>query len=120
MVKTITKVIARSGQEAALRALMVEVAELARQEEGCLRYDLWQGQPIPQEFVTIGEWESKEAFQTHLRSPYIDEFMMELPVLVRPSPRYPVVRFGTLIPSPTWLPPIWQGECHSLLRFGLF
>lgn len=85
-VNTITKAIAKAGQEPALATLMAEVAELARQEEGCLRYDLWQGNANPGEFVAIGEWENDAAFQRYYRSGYVEEFMREVPDLVAHPP----------------------------------
>ncbi|WP_017300364.1 putative quinol monooxygenase [Nodosilinea nodulosa] len=85
-IRTIAKVIARAGQEAALKALLMEVAELARENPGCLQYELLQGHSNPGEFVTIGQWQDEAAFQTHYRSGYMDEFMREIPELVDHPP----------------------------------
>ena len=81
-VRTITTVMAKEGQESALKALMLEVAELARQEPGCLRYDLWQGHANPAEFTAIGEWQDEIAFQTYYRSAYLEELMREIPDII--------------------------------------
>ncbi|MBD2425060.1 putative quinol monooxygenase [Phormidium sp. FACHB-1136] len=81
-VRTITTVMAKDGQESALKALMLEVAELARQEPGCLRYDLWQGHANPAEFTAIGEWQDEIAFQTYYRSAYLEELMREIPDII--------------------------------------
>jgi len=81
-VRTITTVMAKDCQESALKALMLEVAELARQEPGCLRYDLWQGHANPAEFTAIGEWQDEAAFQTYYRSAYLEELMREIPDII--------------------------------------
>ena len=85
-VRTITTVIAKTGQEAQLKALMLEVAELARQESGCLRYDLWQGHANLAAFVAIGEWQDDAAFQIYHRSSYLEELMREIPDIVAHPP----------------------------------
>ncbi|HSM80209.1 MAG TPA: putative quinol monooxygenase [Nodosilinea sp.] len=85
-VRTITTVIARAGQEAALKALLVEVTELARENPGCLHYELLQGHSNLGEFVAIGQWQDESSFQTHYRSGYMDEFMREIPELVDHPP----------------------------------
>ncbi len=94
-VRTITTVIAKAGQEALLQRLMTEVTELARQETGCLRYDLWQGNANPAEFITIGEWQDEAAFQTYYRSAYLEELMREIPEIVAHPPD---IQWYTLVP----------------------
>lgn len=85
-IRTITKVIARSGHEEPLKALLIEVVELARENPGCLRFELLQGNNNPGEFVTLGAWQDDAAFQAHYRSGYMDEFMREIPDLVDHPP----------------------------------
>ena len=85
-IRTVTKVIARSGHEDALKALLIEVVELARENPGCLRFELLQGNANPGEFVTVGDWHDDAAFQAHYRSGYMDEFMREIPDLADHSP----------------------------------
>jgi quinol monooxygenase YgiN len=85
-VRTITKIMARPGQEAPLRALLMEVVELARENPGCLSFVLLQGHTNPAEFVTLGEWQSDAAFQAHFRSGYMDVFIREIADLVDHPP----------------------------------
>ncbi|TVP64331.1 MAG: antibiotic biosynthesis monooxygenase [Leptolyngbya sp. LCM1.Bin17] len=86
VVRTIGKVIAKPGKADALKALLMEVTELARENPGCLRFELLQGHANPGEFVTLGTWQDDAAFQSHFRSGYIDEFMREIPDLVDHPP----------------------------------
>lgn len=85
-VRTVTTVIAKAGQEATVKTPMAEVAELARQELGCLRYDLWQGHANPAEFMIIGEWQDEAAFQAYYRSSYLEELMREILDIVAHPP----------------------------------
>ncbi len=85
-VRTIAKIIARPGQAAALKSLLLEIVELARENPGCLSFELLQGHSNAAEFVTLGQWQSDAAFQAHFRSGYMDEFMREIPDLVDHPP----------------------------------
>ena len=85
-VRTITKTIARPGQESTLKELLMEVAELARENPGCLGFELLQGNANPGEFVALGQWRDDAAFQAHFRSGYMDEFIREIPDLVDHPP----------------------------------
>jgi quinol monooxygenase YgiN len=84
--RTITKAIAKAGQEEALKALMQDVAAMARQETGCLSYDLFQGHPNRAEFVAIGKWQNEAAFYRYERSTSMDEFMRDIPDYVDHPP----------------------------------
>ncbi|WP_035985681.1 putative quinol monooxygenase [Leptolyngbya sp. KIOST-1] len=85
-VRTIAKIIARPGQTDALKSLLIEIVELARENPGCLSFELLQSQSNPGEFVTLGHWQNDAAFQSHFRSGYMDEFMREIPELVDHPP----------------------------------
>ncbi len=85
-VRTIAKIIAHSGQEAALKSLLLEIVELARENPDCQSFELLQGHANADEFVTLGHWQSDAAFQSHFRSGYMDEFMREIPDLVDHPP----------------------------------
>lgn len=85
-VRTITKIIARPGQADDLKSLLLEIVELARENPGCLSFELLQGQSNSGEFVTLGQWQNDAAFQAHFRSGYMDEFMREIPELVDHPP----------------------------------
>jgi quinol monooxygenase YgiN len=85
-VRTISKIIARPGRAEALKALLLEIVELARENPGCLSFELLQGHSNADEFVTLGQWQNDAAFLAHFRSGYMDEFIRELPELVDHPP----------------------------------
>jgi quinol monooxygenase YgiN len=85
-VRTISKIIARPGRAEALKALLLEIVELARENPGCLSFELLQGHSNADEFVTLGQWQNDAAFHAHFRSGYMDEFIRELPELVDHPP----------------------------------
>lgn len=52
-------------------ATLKELTELCRQEEGCLRFDVYADLDQPCRFNTIELWASAEALQQHLDSPIV-------------------------------------------------
>ena len=66
---------AKQGKEDELRRDLVSVVEPSRQEEGCLRYELFEDRDDPGRFVFVEHWASLEA-QTkhHEHGPHIQLF----------------------------------------------
>ncbi|KAF7600482.1 MAG: hypothetical protein CGU28_02895 [Candidatus Dactylopiibacterium carminicum] len=58
--------------------VLVEAIELARQEEGCLRMDLYHDAKRFLLLNTIECWESQEAHHRHLNSPLIARTVLQL------------------------------------------
>jgi quinol monooxygenase YgiN len=58
--------------------ILTRAVELARQEEGCLRMDLYRDSRRPLLLNTIECWESLEAHRRHLDSPLISTTVMAL------------------------------------------
>lgn len=52
-------------------AILRELTELCRQEEGCLRFDIYADADQPCRLNTIELWASAEAMQAHLDSPLV-------------------------------------------------
>ncbi|WP_295693896.1 putative quinol monooxygenase [Lapillicoccus sp.] len=62
---------AKPGSEAVVRAALTELVGHTRQEEGCLKYELFESQATPGTFVTVEEWTSQAALDAHMASPHI-------------------------------------------------
>lgn len=56
---------AKEGREAELRASLIAVVAPSRQDEGCLRYELFADQADPRRFVFLEHWASAEAQHKH-------------------------------------------------------
>jgi quinol monooxygenase YgiN len=62
---------AAPGEEDRVRQVLESYVAPTRQEEGCLRYDLFQDTEDPGKFTFIEEWESLEALAKHAQSAHI-------------------------------------------------
>lgn len=84
-----TRVLARAkvkkGQEAAARALLLELIEPTRQEEGCIRYELLESSRDPADLVMQEEWATEAALDAHLARPNVTAVLAKLgPLLAGP------------------------------------
>ena len=69
------------------------VADVSREETGCVSYRLYEDTERPNEFVFVEEWESSEALRRHFATPHVREFMRAIPeAIVAP----PDVKFHTI------------------------
>ena len=73
---------AKPGQEAAVRAVLEGFIAPTRQEDGCLRYDLFADADDPTKFTFIEEWASREALDVHGQSAHIQAGRAVMPGLV--------------------------------------
>lgn len=65
---------AKSGQEAAMRELLLSLVPPTRAEEGCVLYDLHQDLNDPAEFLFYEIWENREVWLKHMESPHLLAF----------------------------------------------
>ncbi len=73
---------AKSGKEAELRQVLEGFVAPTRQEEGCIRYDLFLDLDHPGRFTFIEEWASREALEKHGQSSHITEGRKHFPELL--------------------------------------
>ncbi len=59
-------------------SVLSELAELCRQEEGCLRFDLYCDASNPNKLNTLELWESVEAHNRHLNSTHVGRGVLTL------------------------------------------
>ncbi|MBS1208854.1 MAG: Antibiotic biosynthesis monooxygenase [Proteobacteria bacterium] len=69
-----------------VRQILQEMAGLHRQEEGCLRFDVYADAARPGRFNTIEVWENAEAHKRHLNSALVTHSVMMLIGKVRGLP----------------------------------
>ena len=61
---------AKPGHEEALMTLLVENTTTIRQEPGCIRYEVFQNEANPGDFVCLEEWASDTVLDTHRDAPH--------------------------------------------------
>ena len=81
-VDVVAHLVATSGCENALRAVLESFVAPTRQEAGCLRYDLHVDLDDPCKFTFIEEWESREALVKHGQSDHIAAGRAKFPDLL--------------------------------------
>jgi quinol monooxygenase YgiN len=62
---------ARPGQGDAVLAALNKVIPPTRAEAGCLQYDLHRDNAAPDHFMFYENWESRELWQAHMKSPHL-------------------------------------------------
>lgn len=48
-----------------LRELLKRQAQLSREEPGCVRFEAYESQSVPNTFILIERWESQQALDVH-------------------------------------------------------
>lgn len=71
----------RPGRSAALGARLLALVEPTRIELGCLRYDIHRSDEKRELWLVYENWTAPENFDTHMRTPYVQSFMADLPDL---------------------------------------
>ena len=74
---------ARPGKEGELLNLMRSLLEPTRREPGCIRYELNQEIENPRAFTFAEKFADREAFEAHLKMPYVARFAEQSAGLVK-------------------------------------
>jgi quinol monooxygenase YgiN len=69
-----------------LVALLRQMQDDSRREEGCLRYGFFAAVEDPLSFIAVEEWEDREALDRHFAEPHLHEFAAGLLELVSERP----------------------------------
>ena len=60
-------------------ALLGEVQEASRADDGCVNYGYYRGVLDESEFIALEEWRDMEALEAHLRTPHVAKLIAALP-----------------------------------------
>ncbi len=70
----VAEMVAKPGNEEQLKRELLALIEPTRKEDGCIQYDLHQGDSDAARFVFYENWESREHLDRHLASPHLKAF----------------------------------------------
>ncbi len=73
---------AKPGKEKELKSVLEGFVAPTRQEDGCIRYDLFVDLDHPTKFTFIEEWASREALAKHGQSAHITAGREKFPDLL--------------------------------------
>ena len=74
LLTVVAEMVAKPGQEEALKQELLKLVVPTRLEEGCVQYDLHVATDNPARFVFYENWTSREALEKHLQSPHLRAF----------------------------------------------
>lgn len=89
-VHSLTLLRAQPERSAALGAHLLDLAPLARQDAGCLDYQVFQGGEDGDLWVIQARWASIAAQDDHFNQPHTLAFLEELPKLADEVDLYPL------------------------------
>ncbi|HEX8121096.1 MAG TPA: putative quinol monooxygenase [Solirubrobacteraceae bacterium] len=78
MVIVIARVTPRPDRQDELLALLEEVQEASRRDDGCLNYGYYQEIVDRTKYVAVEEWRDEEALAAHLRQPHVAKLIAAL------------------------------------------
>lgn len=61
-----------------VRKVLHDIATMSRQEEGCLRFDIYRDDANPMKINTLEEWVDHAALDRHLGAPYMKTAILKL------------------------------------------
>jgi quinol monooxygenase YgiN len=90
MVLVIARFLARPDRREELMALLGEVQEASRRDEGCINYGYYAEVIDPLHMIAVEEWRDQDALTAHLRTPHVARLVQGLPELGQERPEITV------------------------------
>ena len=88
-----------------LVALMRQMQDDSRREDGCLRYGFFAAVEDPLSFVAVEEWADRAALDRHCAQPHLQEFARRLVEVVDSAPEVAIHEVAGTSPFPGSSPP---------------
>ncbi len=96
----IGRVACRPEQREELVGLLEEMQDRSRSEEGCLSYGFFEAIELPNSFIAVEEWASRQALDRHFAQPHLAEFAAKLPAAIDGTPSVELNRVAGVDPFP--------------------
>ncbi len=96
----IGRVACRPDQRQALIALLTEMQDNSRREEGCIEYGFFEAIETPNTFIAVEEWASREALDAHFAQGHLAEFASKLPDAIDGTPSVTLNEVAGVAPFP--------------------
>lgn len=90
MIIVIARFRPRPERREELVALLQEVQEASRTDDGCLNYGYYSEVTDPLSFIAVEEWRDQDALDAHLRQPHVARLVAGLPELGEGRPEIQV------------------------------
>lgn len=73
---------AKLGKENKLKEDLLKIAQLTRQEDGCIEFHLYEDPNNSFQFGLYEQWKSKELYQEQFKKSYVVEFLSQAESLI--------------------------------------
>lgn len=82
-INIVVKVVPILGKERELRERMAFVAAMSREEEGCLRYELFADRSGTADLYFLAEWTNQKSLDAHNQTKHVKDFGNAQPNLAK-------------------------------------
>jgi len=82
----IARVRPKADSRAAFLALLEEVQEASRRDDGCVSYGYYAEITDPDGLIALEEWRDMSALEDHLRQPHVQRLVEALPGMISEPP----------------------------------
>jgi quinol monooxygenase YgiN len=65
---------AKSGREAELKQVLLDLRGPSRADDGCLQYDLHADRENPRHFLFFEAWRDEKSWRAHMETPHLKDF----------------------------------------------
>jgi quinol monooxygenase YgiN len=90
----------RSDRRDDLVALLEEVQDASRGDDGCLHYGYFAEIADSMSFIAVEEWRDMEVLEAHLRQPHVSRLVRALPELAQGRPEVQAHEVSRSVPLP--------------------
>jgi quinol monooxygenase YgiN len=88
------------GKREELTALLQQMQDDSRREEGCIRYGFFAAVEDPLSFIAVEEWADREALDRHFAQQHLRDFTARLLQLVSERPEVAIHEVAGTSPFP--------------------
>lgn len=71
----VANIVAKDDNIELVKAELLKLIDITRDEEGCINYDLHQDNEHPAHFTFYENWVSRELWQTHMANTHLAAYM---------------------------------------------
>jgi quinol monooxygenase YgiN len=71
----VANITAKEGQIDMVKAELLKLIDITRNEPGCINYDLHQDNDNPAHFLFYENWKSRELWQSHMSNQHLTDYM---------------------------------------------
>lgn len=92
MIQTVSKIYVMEDRGDEFLEVFKRMIEPTKKEKGYIEYEMYQDEEDPSLFIVLEKWESKEDFDSHLKSEHFDKIVPEMVKLMTKETEFNLCR----------------------------